>query len=113
MATNMTFSAVGNQVEQGKQSCSLEVMYKSIVTVLIIHVLRNFVSLTTFTVSLECVPVHCVQKDARQFFTIVNSADDVPINSELAAIMKRLWKDGGVQECFHRSREYQLNDSTE
>jgi len=59
---------------------------------------------------------HCVcslQKDARQFFTVVSSADDVPINSDLAAVMKRLWKDGGVQECFRRSREYQLNDSAE
>lgn len=25
--------------------------------------------------------------------------------------MKRLWADPGVQECFLRSREYQLNDS--
>ena len=25
--------------------------------------------------------------------------------------MKRLWTDEGVQECFSRSREYQLNDS--
>jgi len=54
-----------------------------------------------------------MQKDARQFFTVVNSADDVPINDELAAVMKRLWKDAGVRECFNRSREYQLNDSAE
>ena len=26
-------------------------------------------------------------------------------------IMKRLWSDAGVQACFLRSREYQLNDS--
>ena len=57
--------------------------------------------------------VHYVQKDARQFFTVVNGADDVPINPELASVMKRLWKDGGVQACFQRSREYQLNDSAE
>jgi hypothetical protein len=24
--------------------------------------------------------------------------------------MKRLWMDGGVQHCFSRTREYQLND---
>ena len=30
---------------------------------------------------------------------------------ELAVVMKRLWADGGVQKCFMRSREYQLNDS--
>jgi len=55
----------------------------------------------------------CVQKDARQFFTVVSSGDDVPIDSELAAVMKRLWRDDGVQECFRRSREYHLNDSAE
>uniref|UniRef100_A0A8B9L4E1 Adenylate cyclase-inhibiting G alpha protein n=1 Tax=Astyanax mexicanus TaxID=7994 RepID=A0A8B9L4E1_ASTMX len=31
--------------------------------------------------------------------------------NELAGIIQRLWKDGGVQACFSRSREYQLNDS--
>ena len=25
--------------------------------------------------------------------------------------MKKLWSDNGVQQCFSRSREYQLNDS--
>ncbi len=33
------------------------------------------------------------------------------ITPELAAIMKVLWLDGGVQACFRRAREYQLNDS--
>lgn len=33
------------------------------------------------------------------------------MSPELATIMKRLWADAGVQECFSRSREYQLNDS--
>jgi len=54
-----------------------------------------------------------VQKDAREFFTMVSSADDVPVSGEMAAVMKRLWKDDGVRECFNRSREYQLNDSAE
>lgn len=26
-------------------------------------------------------------------------------------LMKHLWRDAGVQNCFSRSREYQLNDS--
>ncbi|KHJ89304.1 g-protein alpha subunit, partial [Oesophagostomum dentatum] len=30
---------------------------------------------------------------------------------DLASVMKRLWADPGVQECFMRSREFQLNDS--
>lgn len=31
--------------------------------------------------------------------------------SEVSAAVKALWADSGVQACFGRSREYQLNDS--
>ncbi|VVD04008.1 unnamed protein product [Leptidea sinapis] len=37
--------------------------------------------------------------------------DTEPFSEELLAAMKRLWADAGVQECFGRSNEYQLNDS--
>ncbi|CAI4231983.1 unnamed protein product [Auanema sp. JU1783] len=47
--------------------------------------------------------------DAKQFFNISQNCDELPL--ELAAVMKRLWTDSGVQECYFRSREYQLNDS--
>ncbi len=30
---------------------------------------------------------------------------------EVGTAVEALWKDAGVQECFNRSREYQLNDS--
>ncbi|CAG5130144.1 unnamed protein product, partial [Candidula unifasciata] len=52
-------------------------------------------------------------EDARQFFALAGQADEGELSPELSAIMKRLWKDVGVQECFSRSREYQLNDSAE
>merc|ERR1711939_922458 len=35
--------------------------------------------------------------------------DSLP--TEVGAAIKALWQDVGVQECFRRSREYQLNDS--
>lgn len=35
--------------------------------------------------------------------------DSLP--SEVGSAIEALWKDSGVQECFKRSREYQLNDS--
>lgn len=31
--------------------------------------------------------------------------------TEVSAAIKALWADSGVQACFARSREYQLNDS--
>jgi len=54
-----------------------------------------------------------LQDDARQLFALAGNAEDGELTPEIAAIMKRLWKDSGVQECFSRSREYQLNDSAE
>ncbi|ELU09909.1 hypothetical protein CAPTEDRAFT_117717 [Capitella teleta] len=52
-------------------------------------------------------------EDARQLFALAGNAEEGDLTQDLAAIMKRLWKDSGVQECFSRSREYQLNDSAE
>uniref|UniRef100_A0A8C5AXN4 Guanine nucleotide-binding protein G(i) subunit alpha-1 n=1 Tax=Gadus morhua TaxID=8049 RepID=A0A8C5AXN4_GADMO len=49
--------------------------------------------------------------DARQLFVLAGSAEEGFMTPELAGVMKRLWKDGGVTACFGRSREYQLNDS--
>lgn len=49
--------------------------------------------------------------DARHFFTLASAADEGELTPELANIMKRLWNESGVQHCFSRSREYQLNDS--
>lgn len=49
--------------------------------------------------------------DARELFALAGSMEDVKFTPELVSIMRRLWNDAGVQNCFSRSREYQLNDS--
>ncbi|XP_068205889.1 guanine nucleotide-binding protein G(i) subunit alpha [Palaemon carinicauda] len=49
--------------------------------------------------------------DARHFFTLASAADEGELTPELSRVMKRLWNESGVQHCFSRSREYQLNDS--
>merc|ERR1712168_22817 len=49
--------------------------------------------------------------DARRLFALAGNADEGEMSTELSNVMKRLWNDGGVQHCFSRSREYQLNDS--
>ncbi|KAJ6666383.1 hypothetical protein lerEdw1_000656 [Lerista edwardsae] len=51
------------------------------------------------------------KEDERQLFAIADSMEDGTMPSELAAIIKRLWKDPGIQACFERASEYQLNDS--
>ncbi|TWW56566.1 Guanine nucleotide-binding protein G(i) subunit alpha-1 [Takifugu flavidus] len=49
--------------------------------------------------------------DARQLFALASSAEEGVMSAELGSVIRRLWADSGVQACFDRSREYQLNDS--
>lgn len=42
---------------------------------------------------------------------VARMEDTEPFSDELLVAMKRLWVDSGVQDCFNRSNEYQLNDS--
>lgn len=53
-----------------------------------------------------------LQSDAKIVLDVISRMEDTePFSEELSAAMKRLWTDTGVQECFGRSNEYQLNDS--
>uniref|UniRef100_A0AAY5KWP5 Adenylate cyclase-inhibiting G alpha protein n=1 Tax=Esox lucius TaxID=8010 RepID=A0AAY5KWP5_ESOLU len=49
--------------------------------------------------------------DARQLFVLAGTTEEGVISPELTGVIRRLWTDDGVQSCFLRSREYQLNDS--
>lgn len=52
------------------------------------------------------------QSDAKMVLDVIARMEDTePFSEDLLAAMKRLWQDAGVQECFGRSNEYQLNDS--
>ncbi|KAK6630588.1 hypothetical protein RUM43_014573 [Polyplax serrata] len=52
------------------------------------------------------------ETDAKMVFDVIQRMEDTePFSEELLTAMKRLWSDMGVQECFGRSNEYQLNDS--
>merc|ERR1719209_1149090 len=56
--------------------------------------------------------LHSLHWQFRQFFSMASApGEDGKLSYELGMIMKRLWSDAGVQACFLRSREYQLNDS--
>ncbi|KAJ8338820.1 hypothetical protein SKAU_G00356060 [Synaphobranchus kaupii] len=51
--------------------------------------------------------------DAVQLFALTGPAESKgEITPELLGVMKRLWGDSGVQECFCRSNEYHLEDNT-
>uniref|UniRef100_A0A672YXQ4 Guanine nucleotide-binding protein G(i) subunit alpha-2 n=2 Tax=Sphaeramia orbicularis TaxID=375764 RepID=A0A672YXQ4_9TELE len=50
--------------------------------------------------------------DAQQLFALSAAAEEQGIlPDDLANVIRRLWADSGIQSCFARSREYQLNDS--
>ncbi|KAI0217895.1 Guanine nucleotide-binding protein G(o) subunit alpha [Lamellibrachia satsuma] len=52
------------------------------------------------------------ESDAKMVLDVIARMEDTePFSEELLHAMKRLWSDTGVQECFSRSNEYQLNDS--
>lgn len=54
------------------------------------------------------------ENDAFKFLSLIGAQGmEGNITPELGLIMKRLWHDQGVQRCFVRSREYQLNDSAQ
>ena len=54
-----------------------------------------------------------IKDDARQLFALAATLEDGEMTRELGDCMKKLWEDKGVQTCFSRSREYQLNDSAQ
>uniref|UniRef100_A0ACB8F4R0 Guanine nucleotide-binding protein G(T) subunit alpha-2 n=1 Tax=Sphaerodactylus townsendi TaxID=933632 RepID=A0ACB8F4R0_9SAUR len=49
--------------------------------------------------------------DGRLLFNLADSIEEGTMPPELVECVKRLWKDSGVQACFDRAAEYQLNDS--
>eukprot|EP01147_Barroeca_monosierra_P005284 gene5284-8849_t len=50
---------------------------------------------------------------AKAVLTYIEAGPQGQLAPELTAALKSLWADSGVQECFRRSNEYQLNDSAE
>ena len=55
-----------------------------------------------------------VQADAKLICDVVTRMEDTePYSAELLTAMQHVWADAGLQECFSRAREYQLNDSAQ
>jgi len=51
-------------------------------------------------------------RDASAVLEVVqNMRDTEPFTDDVLNAMQNLWRDPGVQQCFSRSNEYQLNDS--
>lgn len=55
--------------------------------------------------------VSALQDHGRQLNNLADSIEEGTMPPELVEVIKKLWKDGGVQACFDRAAEYQLNDS--
>ncbi|XP_010122013.1 PREDICTED: guanine nucleotide-binding protein G(t) subunit alpha-3-like [Chlamydotis macqueenii] len=50
-------------------------------------------------------------EDERKLCAMATTLEDGDMSSELAELIKQLWRDGGTQACFARAAEYELNDS--
>ena len=50
--------------------------------------------------------------DIKMFYEHTQNSSECEITYELGEIMNRIWSDEGVQLCYSRSPEYQLNDSS-
>lgn len=55
--------------------------------------------------------ISALQDDGRQLNNLADSIEEGTMPLELVEVIRKLWKDGGVQACFDRAAEYQLNDS--
>lgn len=53
----------------------------------------------------------CIQEDSQKLQNLSDSTEEGSMPPELADVIKRLWKDSGVQAAFERAAEFQLNDS--
>lgn len=58
-------------------------------------------------------PSLCVksQENGQKLQNLSDSIEEGTMPAELADVIKKLWKDTGVQAAFDRAAEYQLNDS--
>uniref|UniRef100_A0A4W5PIZ7 Guanine nucleotide binding protein (G protein), alpha transducing activity polypeptide 1 n=1 Tax=Hucho hucho TaxID=62062 RepID=A0A4W5PIZ7_9TELE len=51
------------------------------------------------------------QDDSRKLMHLADTIEEGSMPKELSDIIIRLWKDTGIQACYDRASEYQLNDS--
>lgn len=58
-----------------------------------------------------CPLASTLQDDARKLMHLADTIEEGSMPKEMAEIILRLWKDSGIQACFDRASEYQLNDS--
>lgn len=57
-------------------------------------------------------PDFWITQDAgRQLNNLADSTEEGTMPPELVEVIRKLWKDSGVQACFDRAAEFQLNDS--
>ncbi|KAG5282153.1 hypothetical protein AALO_G00052800 [Alosa alosa] len=51
------------------------------------------------------------QEDAQKLQNLSDSTEEGTMPPELSDVIKRIWKDSGVQAAYERAAEFQLNDS--
>ena len=49
--------------------------------------------------------------NGKKILKAVSQMEDYDLSTDIGESLKVLWADSGIQQCYERSREYQLNDS--
>uniref|UniRef100_A0A8C3AMQ0 Guanine nucleotide-binding protein G(i) subunit alpha-2 n=1 Tax=Cyclopterus lumpus TaxID=8103 RepID=A0A8C3AMQ0_CYCLU len=76
------------------------------------NTIQSIMAIVKAMASLKIDYSRAVFDDAQQLFALAAAAEEQGIfPDDLSKVTRRLWGDSGIQSCFARSREYQLNDS--
>ncbi|XP_030366774.1 guanine nucleotide-binding protein G(o) subunit alpha isoform X5 [Strigops habroptila] len=70
-------------------------------------------SLAAIVRAMDTLGIEYGDKERRDFSISCYASEEGVAPDPLLSAMMRLWADSGIQECFNRSREYQLNDSAQ
>ncbi|XP_034068554.1 guanine nucleotide-binding protein subunit alpha-14 isoform X1 [Gymnodraco acuticeps] len=72
-------------------------------------------SIQTMTRAMEALGIHLADPNNQSHANLVLELEVDKLeefDQDLAAAVRCLWDDGGIQKCYDRRREYQLSDST-
>ncbi|XP_033974656.1 guanine nucleotide-binding protein subunit alpha-14 [Trematomus bernacchii] len=93
----------GGYTEEDKRSYA-KLVFQNILT-----------SMQTMTRAMEALGIHLADPNNQSHANLVLEVEVDKLeefDQDLAAAVRCLWDDGGIQKCYDRRREYQLSDST-
>lgn len=79
----------------------------------LIH-MNTFIAVQVLAAAMQKLKINYAQSENEQNatkFLDYNYSSEMALNAETAKIIKEIWRDSGVQECYSRRKEFHLADS--